>query len=329
MRDKFTKLSTFAICLGLVCLFLTGSGLAGTTSTTVINLDCTPGIPGRVITVPANTVTRAMNVVRNINQDFIIRLTLSSGSEFLTPTLPASIDLSLSVAGGGAMTPTIITGGTGGDTSVDYLVDITTSFTSFPTLELDTTGWTIRDGNNLLAIGGVIQITVQTIDPVLGIVFDSGTDTVDWLNVAGLSCPDPFICIDSAELIEVSIARALKSEETVVAQLLELLSKAEIIAELKGRDADSMVAVLADASIAIDDVNFAVDLYEANSCPDAEFLESLPVTLSLVSDLDDYVSSRLGDPFSEITLQTLLKIMGDAIDLKVRAMQTLIFADFF
>ncbi len=103
---KMTRISTFAICLGLGCFFLTGTGLAGTTATTVIDLgDCTPGPNNRVITVPANTVTRQINVVRVTTQDLIMRVSLGSGFEFTTGTLPASTDLSLNVVAEGVLSP--------------------------------------------------------------------------------------------------------------------------------------------------------------------------------------------------------------------------------
>jgi len=325
----FTRISTFTICLGLACLFLTGNVLAGTTATTVVELgDCTPGGPNRVITVPANTVTRQMNVVRTNAQNFIMRVSMGSGLEFATGTLPANSDLTLGIAGGGTIVVTKVAGGTDGDTSVDFLVDITTSFTSFPRLDLDTTGWTLRDVNNLLAGGGIVTITVKTFDAATNIEFDSGIDTVDWLNIAGASCIPPLTCTDISELTEVSITSALRSEETVVAQLVELLSEAEIIAELRTRDADSMIADLLDASNAIVVVNDGLDLAEANACLDAAELSFTRADMSAASALDSYVSSRL-DAFSEVTLQTLLNLMGRAIEHKKDAMETLISVGFF
>ena len=89
-----------------------------------------------------------------------MRVSLGSGFEFTTGTLPASTDLSLNVAGGGAIAVTKVAGGADGDTSVAFFVDITTSFTGLPTFTLTTTGWTLRDVNNLLAEGGIATITV-------------------------------------------------------------------------------------------------------------------------------------------------------------------------
>jgi len=190
MKENFTRMSTFTICLGLAYLFLTGNVLAGTTATTVVELgDCSPGGPNRVITVPANTVTRAMDVLRVI--DFFMTVTLGSGFEFATGTLPVNGDLALTTAGGGAVTIFIVTGGGNGDTSVDYLVVINPSFTSFPTFTLTTTGWTVRDVNNLLAGGGIVPITVETRDLFTGDPFDVGTDTVSWLKIAGPGCLSP------------------------------------------------------------------------------------------------------------------------------------------
>ncbi len=119
-----------------------------------------------------------------------MRVSLGSGFEFTTGTLPASTDLSLNVAAGGAIAVTKVAGGADGDTSVAFLVDITTSFTGRSTFTLTTTGWTLRDVNNLLAEGGIATITVKTFNAADNIEFDSGTDTVDWLNIAG-GCPIP------------------------------------------------------------------------------------------------------------------------------------------
>jgi len=189
MKEKVKRMSTFAICLGLVCFFLTGTGLAGTTATTVVELgDCSPGGPNRVITVPENIVTRAMGEL--LVSNFFMTVTLGSGFEFATGTLPVTGDLALTTAGGGAVTISIFNGGDG-DTSVDYLVAIDDSFTSFPTFTLTTTDWTVRDVNNLLAGGGIVPITVETRDLSTGISIDVGTDTVSWLNIAGPGCLSP------------------------------------------------------------------------------------------------------------------------------------------
>jgi len=62
------------------------------------------------------------------------------------------------------------------------------------------------------------------------------------------------------------MAGALSSEERVVAQLEQSSSRAETIAEVRPRDANSMLADLAEALFAIADVNDGLDLAEANQC---------------------------------------------------------------
>ena len=104
--------------VGLACLFLTGSALAGTTSTTAINVTCPAG-PS--FTVPTNTVTRAMGVVRDSTQNFFLRVTLGNNVEFDTGTLPVAGDLTLTTAAGGAVSVSFISGGGDGDNTVDFL----------------------------------------------------------------------------------------------------------------------------------------------------------------------------------------------------------------
>ena len=191
MTFKRTRMSTFAICLGLACLFLTGSGLAGTTATTIINLDCQPGAPNRVITVPTNSVTRTMAVLRPAGVGiFSLRVSLGGNALFDGASLPVAADLTQT--GGlpaGNVGITIVAGGNDGDTSVDFSVQVTADFTTVPTFTLDTSGWTIRDVDNLLAEGGIITITLATRDGNTGFPIDvGGIDTVNWLNIVG-GCP--------------------------------------------------------------------------------------------------------------------------------------------
>ena len=125
------------------------------------------------------------------------------------------------------------------------------------------------------------------------------------------------------------MAAALSSEESVLARLERVSSRSETIAEVRTRDANSMLADLADASIAISDVNDALDLAEANQCLFAGELLLVRPDVLAASALDTYVSSRLGDPFSEVTLQTLLNLMGRAVEHKENAMESLISFGFF
>ena len=126
-----------------------------------------------------------MNVVRTAAQDFNLELTLGEGAEFLSGSLPEANDLSLAVAAGGVMTPTILSGGKDGDTSVTWRVDIGTSFTSFPTFHIDVSGtagtaWKIKDTLNTIG-NGTITVSVKTLDTATGTEIDSGTPSADWL----------------------------------------------------------------------------------------------------------------------------------------------------
>ena len=113
--------------VGLACLLLTGSALAGSTSTTAIDVTCPEG-PS--FTVPSNTVTRQMNVMRDSTGDFFFDVTLGNGFEFAVA--PNLTDLALTTPAGGAMT---VSFGAlaNGDTRFRFFVDVTTSFTGFPT----------------------------------------------------------------------------------------------------------------------------------------------------------------------------------------------------
>ena len=169
-----------------------------------------------------------------------------------------------------------------------------------------------------------MTITIDLRDD-FGPVDTDGVHTVD-LAVLINRCIQ---CPDIAEFTETSMAGALSFEERVVSQLERSSSRAETIAELRTRDSDSMVADLGEASIAIADVNDALDLAEANQCLFEGELRVIRPDILTANSLDNYVSSRLGDPFSEVTLQTLLNLMGRAVEHKENAMESLISFGFF
>ena len=179
-----TRFTGFAVCLGLACLMLTENALAGTTTTTEVTYAREVGKDDAIYTLlPANTAERAMNVIRSVSQDFTLRVSLSDNAQFATPTLPAAGDLTLTTTGGGAVTVSITDGGAN-DTFVLYLVDVTTAFTAFPTFTLTTTGWTIRDVDNVLGGGGTITLTLETRDSASNTIIDPGIGTKDWLKSA-------------------------------------------------------------------------------------------------------------------------------------------------
>jgi hypothetical protein len=157
-------------------LALTGSALAGTTATTAVTYAREVSAVNQVYTLPGTTTTRAMAVIRNATQDFFVDVSLGQGALFTGAGLPVAGDLTLSVAAGGVVTSTVVSGGTAGASTVRFFVDITTAFTGLPTLALDTNGWMIRDVNNVLGAGNPIQITIATNDAATNSLFDSGAD---------------------------------------------------------------------------------------------------------------------------------------------------------
>jgi len=218
-----------ALCLGVVCFALAGNAwAAGTTrlaagltaDTYALESTITPGtyVSGfntiqygnvyKLATVGSysSDVYRDMSVLRTAGQNFYITFAMQNGALFqgvnngtsifgcptgMTCRLPAAGDLTLAVAGGGAVTitkPAIgapDTNGVHGSSFVTYLVTVTTTFTSAPTFLFSaaTNGVTVRDPNttNRLATGP-IQITAQTYDATSGLAFDTGgVDTINFM----------------------------------------------------------------------------------------------------------------------------------------------------
>jgi len=313
MKGKFTRkavLCCWAIRLGLACLLLTGTALAGPgdlegATTNVDEANCATDVQ------TADQVY-TMGVPRTTAQSFIIRYTLNLGEFDETPAVPT-------VGSGGSASATVgfRSGGVGEDT-VEYDVIITTNFVVGDTLTLTApvVRFTLPIGNNT-----TMTLTVDLRDG--GEVDPGGNKTVDLvvLTIGSLSV----IAIDT----ELLMAAALRSEETVVARLERLLSRAETIAELRSRDVDSMLADLFDALTAIVIVNDGLDSPEANQCLGAGVVSLTRADMSAASVLDTYVGTRLEDPSSEVTLQTLLNLMGRAIEHKEDAMETLISVGFF
>jgi hypothetical protein len=186
------RTKTCIICFAAACFFLTANAFAGITKVVggALSYATQAGGPGAVFTVPAQTVTRDMGVIRGSSADFFLTVTLGGGAQFAAPTLPTAGNLTLTTPAGGAVTISLLDGGANTDTSVKFFVDITTGFTSLPTLTLTTTGWTIRDTTNTLGTGGTITITVGTSAASTDNPIDVGTDTVNWLTgVNGVGDP--------------------------------------------------------------------------------------------------------------------------------------------
>ncbi len=81
---NLTRMITFAICLGLVCLRLAGTALAGDLTeaeTRFTTTDCNTNL------INADQVY-TMGVARSAEQDFIARYTLNLGEFGTTPAVP-------------------------------------------------------------------------------------------------------------------------------------------------------------------------------------------------------------------------------------------------
>jgi len=215
-----------ALCLGVVCFALAGNAWAGTTSlasgvtvpstyaqeATITPIKVTPigqFVPqqyGNTYKLVNNAsyssdIYRNMGVTRTASQDFYVVVSLPANVYFqsgvagqncpagMTCRLPLVSDISV-VGGGGAATFSMLgTTGTNGMSYVTYLADVTTDFTSPPTIVVaaGTNGWTIRDFNNKLSTAGdagAISITVQTYDAVSANIFDGGNDSVVFMKSA-------------------------------------------------------------------------------------------------------------------------------------------------
>jgi len=205
-----TRITSFVICLGLTCLMLTGSALAGTTTVVAeVNYSRETGAAAAVYTLPANTVTRAMNVVRDATEDFVMKVTLGNGFTFSSVLLPKGADLTLTTASGCVVNAsTVLAGGTSGDAFVDFFVDITTACTGFPTFTLTTTQWRVNDVTNVIGAGNTATITMETRDSATNTIFDSGTDSDNWLNgIYGVSIPTAAVLAATTAVVDVAAAR--------------------------------------------------------------------------------------------------------------------------
>jgi hypothetical protein len=188
------------LLFGLLLTLLAPPSWAGTTSgsTTVYAREF--GASGRFYTLPDSTVTRAAGFIRSTSGDFFLDVTLGNGAKFVSGGLPTSGNLALTTEGGGAVQIRLLEGGTDGSTSATYFVDVTNAFTSPPTFTLTTTGWKIRDSDNVIGNSGTITLTLSTRDASSGNPIDVGTDTIDWLRGAGAF--DPTVLVPTTARID-------------------------------------------------------------------------------------------------------------------------------
>jgi len=218
---------SLALCLGVAFCLLAGSAMAaGTTrylTTTVVpstyasELTLGPKTGGNTYTLTSagaydSNIYRAMTVARTTAQNFTVVVTLSDGVFAATPAGTDVTVSSVSGAGAGAATFSVVAGGVG-TSSVTFLSNITTSFTGFPTLMISagTSGWTIKDTANKLATGP-INVTVQTFDAADSSSVDNGgTDAVALLRASNA------IVITSALLPTTAVVDVATSRKNFVA----------------------------------------------------------------------------------------------------------------
>ena len=173
-----TRFTRHAVTLGMACLILTGTALAGTTTVTEVTYAREVGRDDTVYTIPAgNSIERAMSLLRSGDGsgDFFVAVSLGNNAEFDGTGLPVAADLTQS--GGlpaGNVVITLPTTPTDGDTSVEFFVDVTATFTSFPSFTLDTSGWAIQDPDSLYLSGGVASRLISRL----------GTGISHWYYVA-------------------------------------------------------------------------------------------------------------------------------------------------
>lgn len=182
----------FVICLSVALLVMTGMAMAGTVSSaTTVNYAREITANNIVYTLPAgSSVVYDMNVIRSVEDDFFIDVTLGNGA-FFTGT---GID---------AADATLTKGGTIGIFSVEttsfptntvrFWCQFTAPMTTLGQVTFNTAGWAVRDsGNALQSSGGTISISVATFDAATNDPFDTaGTNSRTFLsNAYGLTVKD-------------------------------------------------------------------------------------------------------------------------------------------
>ena len=184
-----TRIISFTLCLGLACLLMMGNVLAGKTVAEEVKYAREVGGAGRQYIIPEN----GGNIVRTLailpSASFFVKISLDGNAEFTSATgaLPGSGDLT-QTGGGSANTASVLGAPEDGDTSVEYLVRVTSAFDNFPMFTFDTGGWGIEDSDNVLGGGGTINVTVTTRAANTGATIDTGTDSDAWLKgVAGVT----------------------------------------------------------------------------------------------------------------------------------------------
>lgn len=183
---RFNRLTSLALCLGVVFLIMTGSAVAGTTSFNsgnALKYAREVGAVNQIYTLPSNAVARTMNVIRSTGQNFFVDAILDNGAKWnagldatdltITGALGVTYTVSTIVATGASATFLVTVGGA---TESQYPV---VAFN--PAL---TTAASVKDGNNIVGTSGTINITLQTRDSATGVIIDAGTDQVPYITGA-------------------------------------------------------------------------------------------------------------------------------------------------
>jgi hypothetical protein len=207
---RFNRITSLALCLGVVILLLSAPAFAGTTATSgAIKYAREVASANTVYTVPATTITRTMQVVRGDTQNFFVDVKLSSG--VWNASLTAGMITFGTTAAPAVYTPSVIGGGGGGSATATFLIVVTSGTpTDYPVATLTLTGATVKDTANVLGTGdgGTIQLTVKTRDAATGLDVDPGTDTVNFItSVWAVTAPSPAVQVGSA-VIDVALNRA-------------------------------------------------------------------------------------------------------------------------
>ena len=141
-----TRIISFTLCLGLACLLMMGNALAGKTEVAAeIKYAREVGGAGTQYVIPANTIVRTLSILPSAS--FFVKISLDGNAEFAEFTgaagdgvLPDDADLT-QTGGGSANTASVLGTPADGDTSVEYLVRVTSAFDDFPEFTFDTEGW--------------------------------------------------------------------------------------------------------------------------------------------------------------------------------------------
>jgi len=206
MKGKLTRISTCAVCLSLSCL-LTGSALAGDLT------GFTTGYGTTDCTIPLTNADQVytMGIARTPEQDLIVRYTLNLGTFVGTPAL--------SVGGAGAAIITLSSGGDGSN-QVEFDVDVTNDF------EAGVTTLVLSNPIVLFPVaspGGTTMTLTIDLRDLFGLVDADGVHTKDLAVLTNLfGCVGSPLCPDISEFTELSLADALRFEESVAGRLREL-----------------------------------------------------------------------------------------------------------